>query len=38
MDEAVYKQLFEDNRRQFEAKWNQPWVPHRYREGANFDA
>jgi GT2 family glycosyltransferase len=28
-----YNQVFEENRRRFEAKWNVTWKPHQYREG-----
>jgi len=31
MEDEAYKQLFEENKRLFEQKWNRPWVPHRYR-------
>ncbi len=31
MQDEAYKQLFEENKRLFEQKWNRTWVPHRYR-------
>jgi GT2 family glycosyltransferase len=31
MEDEAYKQLFEENKRLFEQKWNRPWVPHHYR-------
>ncbi|MEW5877089.1 MAG: glycosyltransferase [Acidobacteriota bacterium] len=31
MPDAQYQELFERNRKLFEAKWGKPWVPHRYR-------
>ncbi len=31
MEDAQYQELFERNRKLFEAKWGKPWVPHRYR-------
>jgi GT2 family glycosyltransferase len=32
LDERRYRQVFEENRARFEAKWQRPWVPHRARE------
>jgi GT2 family glycosyltransferase len=31
IDDAAYRRLFDENRRQFEMKWGRQWVPHRYR-------
>ena len=31
----IYQQLFERNRAKFEAKWGEPWVPHRYRANSS---
>lgn len=33
LDPNVYREIFETNRKRYEAKWGEAWVPHRYRPG-----
>jgi hypothetical protein len=28
IEEGIYKSVFDENRRRFEAKWQMAWVPH----------
>ncbi|MBT7192175.1 MAG: glycosyltransferase [Anaerolineae bacterium] len=32
MDSLEFDQLFDENRKKFEEKWGQKWIPHNYRE------
>ena len=32
LDQKIYDRLFEENRRKYEEKWQEPWIPHRGRE------
>jgi len=33
LKEESYRNLFEENRNKFEAKWGRKWQPHKYRPG-----
>jgi len=35
MDRTEYRRIFEENREKFEAKWGEPWRPHKYRPGVS---
>ncbi len=36
LDDTVYRDIFETNKKLFETKWNVMWVPHKYRDGVTL--